>query len=46
MLEQAMKALRLVQNEPLAKTVTYRHGNETVIVRAVPGQTLFRAENE
>ena len=46
MLEQAMKALRLVQNEVLSKEVTYRHGTETVVVRAVPGQTLFRAENE
>ena len=46
MLEQAMKALRLVQNETLAKTVTYRHGTESVEIRAVPGQTLFRAENE
>ena len=46
MLEQAMKALRLVQSEVLSKEVTYRHGTETVVVRAVPGQTLFRAENE
>ena len=46
MLEQAMKALRLVQSEVLSKEVTYRHGTETVVIRAVPGQTLFRAENE
>jgi len=46
MLEQAMKALRLVQNDVLSKEVTYRHGHESAVVRAVPGQTLFRAENE
>ena len=46
MLEQAMKALRLVQSEVLSKEVTYRHGTETVVVRAVPGTAAFRAENE
>ena len=46
MIEAGVNALRSIQTAILAKDVTYRHGSESRVVKAVPGRTVFRSEND
>ena len=46
MIRSGISALRMMQYEILADTVSFRHGLSAKEIRAIAGKTVFRSTNE